>query len=143
MARRLIYVLLEKGFLEKVNQRYCYRGEPIFDKITIMRRDLKDRILTVYSGFSNTLLKSILKRYMFFRDQLIILTGDPEVFEIFGFMVSNKLYIPGLPDNLYAKYVEILNQYEIIHNSIFIVWNNYRKYIDDAKMLIAIVKTLG
>uniref|UniRef100_A0A7C4D7K8 Uncharacterized protein n=2 Tax=Staphylothermus marinus TaxID=2280 RepID=A0A7C4D7K8_STAMA len=78
------------------------------------------------------LINYIMKHIVKLRDHLVIRTQNPYSIEIIGFYNGFKHVIPGLPNYLYDQYLEILVKQRMSKNTLFILWNQYRKYYCEA-----------
>lgn len=91
----------------------------------------------LYSGLEQSILDTIRKNIVLFRDYIVISTGDPWKLEVIGVVYVNTRDFPGLPENLRRVY---LNEIDFVENKngVLIYWRKYKKYIDDAVVLTAI-----
>jgi len=91
----------------------------------------------LYSGLEQSILDTIRKNIVLFRDYIVILTSDPWKLEVIGVVHDNTREFPGLPENLRGVY---LNKIDFVENKngVLIYWRKYKRFIDDAVVLTAI-----
>ncbi|ADI31430.1 hypothetical protein [Staphylothermus hellenicus] len=142
-TRSRINKLVDKGFLHKTNYSVCIseQASETLRGLVINRYDLGKQVLVSMNGFPQGILEDIKYKILRFRDYIVIYTMDPGSLEIIGYTIGDKIDIPGLPGELAIKYERLVR--DLVENdSLFILWNHYRKYIYDSILLFSLYKVL-
>lgn len=142
-TRSSISKLVDKGFLHKTNYSVCIseQASKALQGLVINRYILGKQVLVSINSFPQEILENIKYKILRFRDYIVIHTMDPYSLEITGYAIRDKINIPGLPEELAIKYRKLIKDL-IGNNSLFILWNHYRKYIYDSIALFSLYKVL-
>jgi hypothetical protein len=141
VTRRLIDMLVGEGLLERRGLKTCItdNGRSILAGLNIQRCYSENRHIAGYSGLDEC-LESVINRISMVRDNIVILTGDPHVFEVIGVKKNGDIVVPGVPNSIAGYYGGLVRRCGL-NRGVFIVWGNYHEYLYDAYALYSILET--
>ena len=93
--------------------------------------------LVFYGYFTKTILESISRYIVNFRDHIIILSRNPHSVEVIGVRIDNRVEYPRLPIEYSKPYVDALVNLQEA-NGVIVCWRNYRGVLDDAVLLTSL-----
>ncbi len=139
--RSLIDILVENGILERQEYRTCISGRvrSILSGLRVERVRRDKYTLCFYKGFGPEATGLVVEKISRLRDYLVIELRDPNVFEVIGVAGTNGFFFPGVPDELAARYADLIGEYRG-EEAVVVLWRRYKAYLYDGALIYSLVK---